>query len=315
MSGSAPALVAEAIGTFLFFFIAAGAALVATGDPAATLLIVALAHGVVLAVLVSSFGAVSGGHFNPAVTLGLWIAGQIDAVKGLAYMVAQLVGGAAAGFALAYFFGDVGPAVPALGEGVDVTEGILLEAIARARAELPDVMLELAGEGPLEPELRAAVARLELGGAVTFLGHVAPPTPVYERAEIVVVPSFGEGFGMVALEAMERGRAVIASDVGGLPEIVAAGETGLIVPPGDASGLAAAIVELAGDPARAAALGAAGRARALAEFSQERCTARTEELYLAALETGARRRSRTSTHARSSANAASSASRKSQGAR
>jgi MIP family channel proteins len=102
---------------------------VATGDPAATLLIVALAHGVVLAVLVSSFGAVSGGHFNPAVTLGLWIGGQIDVVKGLGYLVAQLLGGAAAGFALAYFFGDVGPAVPALGEGVDALEGILLEAI------------------------------------------------------------------------------------------------------------------------------------------------------------------------------------------
>jgi MIP family channel proteins len=129
MSGTVPALVAEAIGTFLFFFIAAGAALVATGDPAATLLIVALAHGVVLAVLVSSFGAVSGGHFNPAVTLGLWIAGQIAVVKGIGYMVAQLLGGAAAGFALAYFFGDVGPAVPALGDGVDVMEGILLEAI------------------------------------------------------------------------------------------------------------------------------------------------------------------------------------------
>jgi MIP family channel proteins len=129
MSGTVPALVAEAIGTFLFFFIAAGAALVATGDPAATLLIVALAHGVVLAVLVSSFGAVSGGHFNPAVTLGLWIAGQIDVVKGIGDMVAQLLLGAAAGFALVYFFGDVGPAVPALGEGVDVMEGILLEAI------------------------------------------------------------------------------------------------------------------------------------------------------------------------------------------
>jgi MIP family channel proteins len=129
MSGSAPALVAEAIGTFLFFFIAAGAALAATGDPAATLLIVALAHGVVLAVLVSSFGAVSGGHFNPAVTLGLWIAGQIDVVKGVGYMVAQLLGGAAAGFALAWVFTDVAPAVPALGEGVDVVEGIVLEAI------------------------------------------------------------------------------------------------------------------------------------------------------------------------------------------
>jgi MIP family channel proteins len=129
MSGTLPALVAEAIGTFLFFFIAAGAALVATGDPAATLLIVALAHGVVLAVLVSSFGAVSGGHFNPAVTLGLWVAGQIDVIKGLGYIAAQLLGGAAAGFALAWFFGDVGPAVPALGEGIDVMEGIALEAI------------------------------------------------------------------------------------------------------------------------------------------------------------------------------------------
>jgi MIP family channel proteins len=129
MQGSAPAIVAEAIGTFLFFFIAAGAALVATGDPAATLLIVALAHGVVLAVLVSSFGAVSGGHFNPAVTLGLAVAGLIDPVKGTMYLVAQLVGGVAAGFALAAFLGDVTGAVPALGEGVDPVEGIIIEAI------------------------------------------------------------------------------------------------------------------------------------------------------------------------------------------
>lgn len=129
MRGTAPALVAEGIGTFLFFFIAAGAALAVTGDPAAALIVVALAHGVVLAVLVSSFGAVSGGHFNPAVTLGLWIAGKIDVVRGLSYMVVQLLGGAAAGFALAYVFGSVAGAVPALGAGVDVAQGIVLEAI------------------------------------------------------------------------------------------------------------------------------------------------------------------------------------------
>ena len=111
---------------------------------------------------------------------------------------------------------------------------------------------------------------------------------MYERAEIVVVPSFGEGFGMVALEAMERGRAVIASDVGGLPEIVATGETGLVVPSGDPASLARAIVELARDPQRAAVLGAAGRERALSAFSQERCTERTKALYLAAFETGVR---------------------------
>ena len=99
----------------------------------------------------------------------------------------------------------------------------------------------------------------------------------------MVVPSLGEGFGMVALEAMERARAVVASSVGGLPEIVADGETGLIVPPADAEALAEAIVALAGDLPRAAAMGRAGRARALAEFTPERCVERVEELYVRAL--------------------------------
>jgi starch synthase len=93
---------------------------------------------------------------------------------------------------------------------------------------------------------------------------------------------------MVALEAMERGRAVVASAVGGLPEIVADGETGLLVPPGDAGALADAVIELAGDPERARAMGAAGRRRALDVFSQERCTERVATLYDAALD---RRRS------------------------
>jgi glycosyltransferase involved in cell wall biosynthesis len=192
---------------------------------------------------------------------------------------------------------------------------VLLEALRATREEVPALTLEIAGDGPLEAQLHAAVARLDLDDAVTFLGRVAPAAPVYERAEIVVVPSFGEGFGMVALEAMERGRAVIASNVGGLPEIVEARRTGLIVPPGDAAALGRAIVELANDPARTAAMGAAGRERALSAFSHMRCTERIEGLYLAALETGVRRRSRTSSQARSSANAASNASRKSQGAR
>ena len=192
---------------------------------------------------------------------------------------------------------------------------VLLRALARVRQQLPEVTLEIAGDGPLEPELRATVSRLGLGERVSFLGRVAPPGPVFERAEVVVVPSFGEGFGMVVLEAMERGRPVVASDVGGLPEIVADGRTGLLVPPGDPEAFAAAIVELAGDQARAADMGAAGRTRALAEFSQERCTDRIEAIYGAALAAAGERRFRTSSHARSTANAASSASTKSQGAR
>jgi glycosyltransferase involved in cell wall biosynthesis len=92
---------------------------------------------------------------------------------------------------------------------------------------------------------------------------------------------------MVALEAMERGRPVIASAVGGLPEIVADGETGLVVPAGDAEALADAIVGLARDLERAAQMGRAGRARALAEFTPERSVERIEELYRAALGPGA----------------------------
>ncbi len=203
----------------------------------------------------------------------------------------------------------VGRLIPIKGHAV------LLEAFARAREKVPGLSLSVAGDGPLDQELRATARRLELADAVSFLGRVSPVAPAFEEAAIVVVPSLGEGFGMVALEAMERGRAVIASDVGGLPEIVEDGTTGLLVPPADAGALAHAIVELAPDAARAAELGSAGRKRALAAFSQDRCTDRIEELYRTALETGARRRSRTSSQARWSANAASSASRKSQGTR
>lgn len=155
-------------------------------------------------------------------------------------------------------------------KGLDV----LLRAFALARRELPELELELAGAGPLEGELRAAAPP-----GVTFLGRVSPVAPVYERNAIVVVPSRGEGFGMVALEAAERGRAAVVSDVGGLPEIVAHGETGLVVPVGDADALGGAIVELAGDPARAARFGAAARARALAQFSADRAADDVARLY------------------------------------
>src|ERR1700689_5974811 len=95
----------------------------------------------------------------------------------------------------------------------------------------------------------------------------------------VVVPSLGEGFGMVALEAMERGRPVVAAAIGGLGDLVREGETGLLVPSGDAAALAEAMLSLAAQPARAAAMGAAGRARALDRFPEVRCTERTEEVY------------------------------------
>jgi glycosyltransferase involved in cell wall biosynthesis len=93
----------------------------------------------------------------------------------------------------------------------------------------------------------------------------------------------GEGFGMVALEAMERARPVIAAEIGGLGELVQDGVTGLLVPPGEADPLVDAIVRLAGNLPRAREMGEAGRRRALEHFLQARCTDRTELLYEGAL--------------------------------
>ena len=160
---------------------------------------------------------------------------------------------------------------------------LLLRALAQARSRVPGLTLDVAGRGPLEPALKEFARELGLDDAVRFLGFVSPVQAAVEQSAIVVVPSLGEGFGMVALEAMERGRPVIASGVGGLPEIVADGETGLVVAPADAEGLADAIVYLAGDLERAAEMGRAGRDRALAVFTPERSVERIEELYRATL--------------------------------
>src|SRR5436305_8375519 len=161
---------------------------------------------------------------------------------------------------------------------------VLLRAFAEAKRELPDLELEIAGRGPLEPALRALALELGVADAVRFLGQVAPIQAAIERAAVVVVPSMGEGFGMVALEAMERSRPVIAAAIGGLGELVRDGETGLLIPPGEASPLRDAIMRVAGDLELARQMGAAGRRRALSRFLQVFCTERTELLYQGALE-------------------------------
>jgi len=160
---------------------------------------------------------------------------------------------------------------------------VLLRAFAEAKRHLPELELDIAGRGPLEPALRALARELGVADSVRFVGYVAPVADAIERCAIVVVPSLGEGFGMVALEAMERARPVIAAEIGGLGELVQHGKTGLLVAPGDHAPLCDAILELAGDLPRAAEMGRAGRERALAHFPQDRCTDRTELLYRASL--------------------------------
>jgi aquaporin Z len=129
------ALVAEAVGTFLFFFVGMGAVVLDThtgGDVG--LIGVALAHGLALAVLVSALGAVSGGHFNPAVTVAVRLVGRIEWSRAAAYVVAQLVGAVAAGFALRLIFPAVSAersllGTPVLDPSIGVAGGIVTEAI------------------------------------------------------------------------------------------------------------------------------------------------------------------------------------------
>jgi len=133
------AIIAEISGTFLFFFVGIGSAgwvsrtiIQGTGmDPASSLIVVALAHGVVLAVLVSALGAVSGAHFNPAVTTAVWVAGHIPGRRAVAYMIAQLIGGILAAWMVrALFPVDVFPdlGIPRL-TGIDPLQGIAVEAV------------------------------------------------------------------------------------------------------------------------------------------------------------------------------------------
>ncbi|MDQ3938550.1 MAG: aquaporin [Chloroflexota bacterium] len=131
------AVIAEGAGTFLFLFVGIGSAAMVdwsaiTGQELPGLLVVALAHGIVLAVLVSALAAVSGAHFNPAVTFGVWIAGHIPTRRAGAYVLAQLIGGLAAAWSLrAVFSAQVSPALgtPALGPGIEPLAGIGIEAV------------------------------------------------------------------------------------------------------------------------------------------------------------------------------------------
>ena len=136
MSDHTRALLAEVAGTYWFFFIGAGAIIADANGSGGGLIAIALAHGLALAVAVSAFGALSGGHFNPAVTFGLAIAGRHPWPRVPTYVAAQLVGGLLAGFTLRWVFDFALAAVdkthlgtPALANGVSVPVGIGVEAL------------------------------------------------------------------------------------------------------------------------------------------------------------------------------------------
>jgi alpha-maltose-1-phosphate synthase len=167
-----------------------------------------------------------------------------------------------------------------------------LQVLLRAGTLLaPEAQLVVCAGQADTPELQEEVAGLVDHLRATRSGVVWLPGMLEKReviqilshATVFACPSLYEPLGIVNLEAMACGTAVVASAVGGIPEVVTDGATGLLVPPDDPPELASAINALIADPARAAELGARGRARAVAEFSWDSIAAQTAQLYASLL--------------------------------
>jgi glycosyltransferase involved in cell wall biosynthesis len=155
---------------------------------------------------------------------------------------------------------------------------VLLAAFDLVRRQVPGARLRLVGDGELEPELRADVAARGLDGMVEFTGAVPEIWSVLATAHVFALPSLSEAFGIAATEAMAAGLPVVASDVGGLPELVTPGVTGELFPPGDHEALADHLTRLLRSPALRERMGRAARETAQAH-SMERSVDRYVALY------------------------------------
>ena len=162
----------------------------------------------------------------------------------------------------------------------------LLDAVERLRAS-HDVFLRIVGDGPWRAKLEAQVTRYGLGDRVEFAGFVAATelAESFARADAFVLPAIvdskgdTEGLGVVLVEAMCNEKPVIATAVGGIPDVVKDGATGVLVPPADAGALAEAIAGVIEEPQRARASAKAGRKHVEAEFSWPVITERLASLY------------------------------------
>lgn len=136
-----------------------------------------------------------------------------------------------------------------------------LEAMREVVKDNPTVKAVLAGDGPLRKELEDSVKKLGLTRNVIFCGIMGEMRPFFSSMDLVVLPSIErEGLPNTILEAMSAGKAVIASRLGGIPEALIDGETGLLVPPGDHAALAAAVLSLIHNRERLKKMGRDGRA-------------------------------------------------------
>lgn len=157
---------------------------------------------------------------------------------------------------------------------------VLIRALA---ATSPTVELWVAGRGSEEKGLRSLADRM-LPARTRFFGFVPNLAPLIDGARVVAVPSIGEGFGIIAVDAMRRARPVVGFASGGLPEVVDDGTTGLLAAPGDEAQLGTHISRLLDDRGLATTMGAAGRAKYEQSFTASTMAAATELVYLKAMQ-------------------------------
>lgn len=170
------------------------------------------------------------------------------------------------------------------GKGLDV----LLHAAPRILSRERRARFVVVGDGPLRQTLQEACQRSGLAAVFRFTGFRRDVPALLPGCDVFVLPTRRDAFPTAVLEGMAAGLPVVASRVGGVPEMIEDGESGLLVAPGDAGALADAVVDLLARPDECARLGRAARRRAVAEFSTEAWLARLEAVYGPALSTGAR---------------------------
>jgi glycosyltransferase involved in cell wall biosynthesis len=165
------------------------------------------------------------------------------------------------------------------GKGHDV----LIDAAAQVLRSVPDASFELIGDGAERERLAARCDARRVRHAFTFTGHSENVAARLAGADIFALPSLSEAFPNAVLEGMASGLPVVASDVGGIPELVTSGDTGLLVPPADPAALADALLRLMTDAPLSSRLGRAARATVEARYSFERMVAAFDRCYAAGL--------------------------------
>lgn len=161
---------------------------------------------------------------------------------------------------------------------------LLVEAFERAIEERSDLKLFLVGDGKLRSDIERLVKKKDLNQNIRFLGLRQNIPELLATCDIFILSSDWEGFGLVIAEAMVAGRPVIATAVGGVPELVEDGVTGLLVPPKNTQALAEAILQLVGNSTLREEMGREGQRKALERFDINQIARQYEELYLKSLE-------------------------------